>query len=90
MRVSEEVGMRYLRELEEKNYEREEGRQEGRELNLMTLIRKKIQKAKPLEVIAEELEEDSDSIKDIYEMIKRNPDKSEEDIYEMLEEKNGE
>ena len=95
VRVSEEAGMRYLRELEEKNYERQEGREEGIEIGLaqgeviklITQIKKKIEKDKPLEIIAEELEEDVNLIKGIYEQVMQNPDKSKIEIYKMLEEK---
>lgn len=57
---------------------------EGQELNLISLIQRKVRKHKPLEVIARELEAGIDSIRDIYEMVKSNPLAGEEDIYRRL------
>lgn len=61
-----------------------EGRAEGQELNLISLIQRKVRKHKPLEVIARELEAGIDSIRDVYEMVKSNPLAGEEDIYKRL------
>ena len=44
---------------------RKEGRAEGRMENLTNLVRKKLQKGKPLSVIAEECEEDESVIREI-------------------------
>ena len=63
---------------------RAEGRAEGQELNLISLIQRKVRKHKPLEVIARELEAGIDSIRDVYEMVKSNPLAGEEDIYKRL------
>lgn len=61
-----------------------EGRAEGQELNLISLIQRKIKKNKPLEVVASELEAGLDGIRDIYEMVRNNPAAEEEEIYQLL------
>lgn len=52
---------------------REEGREEGVLYNLASIIHKKHLKGKPLIKIADELETDTDDIKDIYELVAQNP-----------------
>ena len=47
--------------------EREEGRMEGRQEQLLSLINKKMGKGKSLELIAEELEETVEAILPLYE-----------------------
>ena len=46
---------------------REEGRQEGRQEILKELIRKKLAKGKDISVIAEEMEEEEETIRNIVE-----------------------
>ena len=53
-------------------------------LHLISLIRKKFKKDKPLTLIAQELEEEPDSIRDIYDMITSYPDADEKEIYLRL------
>ena len=72
---------RYVRDMDL----REEGREIGDALRLISLIQKKIQKSKTLEVIADEIEETPDSIQPIYDLIKQYPDKSAEEIYEYMD-----
>ena len=48
-------------------------------------IQKKIKKDKDVIQIADELEEDIITIKPIYELVKENPNKEKEEIYEMLD-----
>ena len=71
VKVSEEVGVKYMQAWEEKYYEREEGRIEGREegakAKLQELIRKKLVKGKSVEKIADELEESIETIEKIIE-----------------------
>ena len=71
-----------LEELEEKG--REEGRQEGENKALILLVQKKIKKNKELSQIAEEAEEEESIIRPIYEMIKKYPEKTTEEIYNLL------
>ena len=53
-------------------------------LHLISLIRKKIKKNKPLTLIAQELEEEPDSIRGIYDMVIADPDADEKEIYHRL------
>ena len=48
------------------------------------LIQKKVKKNKELSKIAEEVEEDEAVVQPIYEMIKKYPEKTTEEIYELL------
>lgn len=52
-------------------------------LQLLRLITKKIAKGKSLEIIAEELEENTASIAPLYNLIRENPDKSVEDLLSL-------
>lgn len=54
VKISEEVGVRYMQAWEEKYYEREEGKND----KLKEQIEKKLRKGKTIEQIADELEED--------------------------------
>ena len=67
VKVSEEVGVKYMQAWEEKYYEREEGREEGAKAKLQELIRKKLVKGKSVEKIADELEESIETIEKIIE-----------------------
>lgn len=60
------------------------GRQEGDVLRLIIQTQKKIQKHKEVSQIADELEEDVKTIEPIYKLIKKNPDKTKEEIYKIL------
>lgn len=60
------------------------GRQEGNVLRLIIQIQKKIQKHKEVSQIADELEENVITIEPIYQLVKEHPDKTKEEIYEML------
>ncbi len=50
----------------------------------ISLIQKKCAKNKPLSVIADELEADMDEILSLYDIISRNPDKTTDEIYQMV------
>jgi len=70
---NEETGVKYMQAWEEKYYEREEGMEEGRTegiaQKLTEQIQKKLLKGKSVEVIAEELEETVDTIRELMEKI---------------------
>lgn len=65
--------------------ERTEAWEEGKLCTLISIIRKKHCKGKPLNVIADEMETDIDEIRDIYQLIIQNPKLS---IDEMIAELN--
>ena len=51
---------------------------------LISLIQKKCAKNKPLSVIADELETDTDEILSLYDIISKKPDKTTDEIYQMV------
>ena len=93
--TSEEIGVKYMQEWEEKILEkrkaraeglaegRAEGRAEGETFRLIQLIKKKIQKSKSFIQIADELEEEPDNIQSLYECISQNINLTTEEIYKI-------
>ena len=79
VKSSEEIGVKYMQEWEEKILEKRkaraeglaEGLAEGEDLRLIKLIKKKIQKSKNLIQIADELEESVEDIQPIYDIVKK-------------------
>ncbi|XCP85248.1 Rpn family recombination-promoting nuclease/putative transposase [Roseburia hominis] len=62
VKLSEEIGVKYMQAWEEKYFEREEGRAEGRNDLLKSQIRKKLLKGKSPEIIADEVEEELNTV----------------------------
>lgn len=60
-------------------------KQEAQKLYLISFIQRKIKKNKPLSLIAEELEEEPDSIRNIYNMAMAYPNAETEEIYRLLD-----
>ena len=56
----------------------------GKLLNQISMIQKKVKKNKNLEQIADELEESATKIRPIYDQVKQHPDKTAEEIYQLL------
>lgn len=56
----------------------------GKLLNQISMIQKKVKKNKNLEQIADELEESATKIKPIYDQVKQHPDKTAEEIYNLI------
>ena len=91
VKSSEEIGVKYMQELEEKILEKRkaraeglaEGRAEGETFRLIQLIKKKIQKSKSFIQIADELEEEPDNIQSLYECISQNINLTTEEIYKI-------
>lgn len=95
VKSSEEIGVKYMQEWEEKIIEkrraraeglaegRAEGRAEGNCLQLIQQIKKKILKSKNLLQIADELEENPKDIEFLYECVKDHSDKENEEIYKI-------
>ena len=87
VKSSEEIGVKYMQEWEEKILEkrkaRAEGLAEGEDLRLIKLIKKKIQKSKNLIQIADELEETPESIQILYDCVKEHLQRDNEDIYDI-------
>lgn len=56
----------------------------GKLLNQISMIQKKVKKNKNLEQIADELEESATKIRPIYDQVKQHPDKTVEEIYNLI------
>lgn len=86
VKSSEEIGVKYMQEWEEKILEkrkaRAEGLAEGEDLRLIKLI-KKNSKIKNLIQIADELEETPESIQILYDCVKEHLQQDNEDIYDI-------
>ena len=91
VKSSEEIGVKYMQEWEEKILDKRkaraeglaEGRAEGQTITLIQQMKKKIQKSKTLIQIADELEEEPDSIQSLYECISQNVNLTTEEIYKI-------
>ncbi len=99
VKSSEEIGVKYMQEWEEKILEKRKaraeglaegraagliaGRAEGQTITLIQQIKKKIQKSKTLIQIADELEEEPDTIQSLYECISQNINLATEAIYKI-------
>lgn len=65
IKLSEQMGVKYMQRWEELAYARDDGREEGELFKLITQITKKLQKNKSISTIAEEVEEDLEYIQKI-------------------------
>lgn len=91
VKSSEEIGVKYMQEWEEKILEKRkaraeglaEGRAEGQTITLIQQMKKKIQKSKTLIQIADELEEEPDTIQSLYECVSQNINLATEEIYKI-------
>ena len=91
IKSSEEIGVKYMQEWEEKILDKRkaraeglaEGRAEGQTIILIQQMKKKIQKSKTLIQIANELEEEPDNIQSLYECISQNINLTTEEIYKI-------
>ena len=74
-------------EQEEREYQRAEGRAEGRAKgraeNMFSMIQKKYAKGKSQAQIAEELDEDVEAIRPLYDLVEKYPDKTAEELSEL-------
>lgn len=68
VKLNEKVGVRYMQAWEEKYYEREEGREEGRNCKLVEQVCKKLRKHCTVPEIADMLEEQESTIQSIYDV----------------------
>lgn len=85
VKSNEEIGVKYMQAWEEKYYEREEGREEGSKFKLLEQLTKKLRKNKTPETIADELEEDEDTIQHLCAVAKNfAPDYDLEQIYNAI------
>ena len=66
------------------NRGRREGIYQGKILTQISMIQKKVKKNKNLEQIVDELEEPMEEIRPIYDQVKQHPDKTAEEIYNLI------
>ena len=95
VKSSEKIGVKYMQEWEEKILEkrkaraeglaegRAEGKTVGRTIEQIHIIKKKILKSKNLTQVADELEEDSKNIEDLYNCVKEHLQETNESIYDF-------
>ena len=83
VKSSEEIGVKYMQEWEEKILEKRKARAEGQTITLIQQMKKKIQKSKTLIQIADELEEEPDTIQSLYECVSQNINLANEEIYKI-------
>lgn len=96
IKQNQEVGVRYMRQWEEVEYARRDGRTEGLERGLeqgltlgemvilVKLVRKKKRKNLNINEIADFLEEDESKIRTIYELLNSYPDSTDNELAEIL------
>ena len=84
VKVSREMEARYMVFQEMLDRERSEGRNEGQLETIIRQIQKKCRKGKTLEEIADEVEEPVEVIRAYYDAISANPDKTPEELMELL------
>lgn len=85
MAASDRVSQLQSAENRGKEEGRKEGIYQGKILTQISMIQKKVKKNKNLEQIVDELEEPMEEIKQIYDQVKQHPDKTAEEIYQLLE-----
>ena len=66
------------------NRGRRERNYQGKILTQISMIQKKVKKNKNLEQIVDELEEPMEEIRPIYDQVKQHPDKTAEEIYNLI------
>ncbi|MGL5435428.1 MAG: hypothetical protein ACRDBO_08545 [Lachnospiraceae bacterium] len=84
IRESEEIGGKWMQLWEEKLREQMEARAEGRIESKIYLIRKKVIKNMTPEAIADTLEDELENILPLYDVIKANPELSDEEVYRIV------
>ena len=80
VKLNEEIGVKYMQAWEEKYYEREEGKEEGRLMTLVNQVCRKLTKGMNAVDIADMLEEEMAAIAPIYDLLKSHPDWEDERI----------
>lgn len=88
VRTNEQVGVRYMQAWEERIYDREDGREMGREeqriISTISLIKKNIARGLSLKDIADFLDEDMSEVQKIANLIQQHPEADVDTLYEIL------
>lgn len=79
------IDMTFERQLELAAIEyQKQGIERGEQIKIINLIIKKVNKNKDLDIIADEIEEDVEIIRPIYDIVIANPEKNLEEIYDII------
>ena len=88
VRTNEQVGVKYMQAWEERIYDREDGREMGREeqriISTISLIKKNIARGLSLKDIADFLDEDISEVQKIADLIQQHPEADVDTLYEIL------
>lgn len=92
VKLSEQIGVKYMQAWEERYYDRLEAKEEGRtqgmeegmDILLLKQIRKKLAKGLTAAEIADMLEESEDKIRHMAETIEAHPEMDEKELLEVL------
>ena len=88
VRTNEQVGVRYMQAWEERIYDREDGREMGREeqriISTISLIKKNMARGLSLKDIADFLDEDISEVQKIANLIQQHPEADVDTLYEIL------
>lgn len=85
IRISEKMGVKYMQKWEELVYARKEGEERGETLLLIRQICKKLTKGQPPEIIADELEADPETVRQICQAVRKTgPDIDCNQLYEQI------
>ena len=85
IRMSEKTGVKYMQKWEELVYARKEGEERGETLLLIRQICKKLTKGQPPEIIADELEADPETVRQICQAVRKTgPDIDCNQLYEQI------
>lgn len=88
VRTNEQVGVRYMQAWEERIYDREDGREMGREeqriISTISLIKKNLARGLSLKDIADFLDEDISEVQKIANLIQQHPEADADTLYEIL------
>ena len=88
VRTNEQVGVRYMQAWEERIYDREDGREMGREeqriISTISLIKKNMARGLSLKDIADFLDEDISEVQKIANLIQQHPEADADTLYEIL------
>ena len=92
VRTNEQVGVRYMQAWEERIYDRQEAREDGREMGrkeqdfikTITLVKKNMARGLSLKDIADFLDEDVSEVQKIADLIQQHPEADVDSLYETL------
>lgn len=84
VRTNEQVGVRYMQAWEERIYDKEEAREEGMCIHIISLVKSNLSKGVSVSDIARFMDEEEDSIEKIASAIRSHPEADDEDLYSLI------